>query len=285
MKKLYKTLLVILIANLGYSQTSKIIHNVDGLSVIYLLSKIGNQVNSDSGTNFTKYNLHLIVKNSSSKYWAYHAINGLSSKNLKSGILNSNDERFMRNGGLSKIDHFSIEDNCFDFPRYNSVAAPHQVICPGGIQECEKTFLYPNDVAGEPEIEWASWGFTEMQKEQTTNMQNTILSKNTIGQSKKVITTNKNDEIQINKVLNAEENYQLGMNYYNGLKGFSKDFTKARFYFEKVKSNDVKEASAACNLGDIYTLGNGVAVDKIFAKQYYKRACDLGHHSGCLSSQ
>ncbi len=187
MKIFHKTILVLLISNFGFPQSSKIIHNKDGLSVIYLLSKIGNQLNSESGTNFTKYNLHLIVKNSSSKYWAYNAINSINSKNIKSGIVNSNDERFMRNGGFSTIDHFCIEDNCVDFPRYNSVAAPHQVICPSGIQECEKTFLYPTDVAGEPEIEWTSWGFVEMLNNDENNKQNTISSKSKIGQPNKVI--------------------------------------------------------------------------------------------------
>jgi hypothetical protein len=185
MKSLFKTLLILLIANLGFAQSSKTIHNKDGLTVSYVLSKIGSDVNPATGTNFYKYNLHLTVQNSSSKFWAYNAINSINSKNIKSGILNTNDETFCWNGGSSKIDHFCIEDNCTDFPRYNNVAAPHQVICPSSTQECEKTFLYPTELVGDPEIEWTSWGFVEMLVETNTNNKNhnpktTISKKNII---------------------------------------------------------------------------------------------------------
>jgi hypothetical protein len=178
----------VLLANLGFSQTSKTIHNQQGVTVSYTLSKIGNDVNLATGTNFSKYKLHLTVQNSSSKFWEYNAINSISSKNVKGGILKLDDETFCWNGGRSTIDHFCIEDNCNNFPRYNNIAAPHQVICPNGTQECEKTFLYPTDLAGEPEIEWTSWGFVEMLNNDGSSKQNTIATKSKTDLTKKTAT-------------------------------------------------------------------------------------------------
>lgn len=281
MKNFYKIILILLISNLGFSQTSKTIHNKDGLTVSYALSKFGNSVNPGTGTTFSKYKLRLTVQNSTSKFWAYNAINSISSKNVKSGIIKLDDETFCWNGGRSNIDHFCIEDNCSDFPRYSNVAAPHQVICPSSKQECEKTFLYPTDLVGEPEIEWTSWGFIEMLKEPTANLQNTNLSKNTIGQSKQANSSIKKVEPKENKVLSSDENYQLGDNYYDGLNGFPKDYVKARFYYEKVNSNDIKEGAAACCLSSMYKKGNGVAVDLILAEQYAKKKRALGVYSSC----
>jgi hypothetical protein len=186
MKTKLQLILILLIANLGYSQTSKTIHNKLGVTVSYELSKIGNDVNPATETNFTKYILHLTVQNSSSKFWAYNDINSISAKNVRSGILNRDDEKYCRNGGFSTIDHFCIEDNCTDFPRYNNVAAPHQVICPSSTQECEKIFLYPTDLAGNPEIEWTSWGFVEMLNNDVTNKQNAISSRTKTNATKKI---------------------------------------------------------------------------------------------------
>jgi hypothetical protein len=185
MKNLFKTFLILLIVNLGFSQTSKTILNKDGLTVSYVLSKIGNVVNPITGTNFSKYNLHLTVNNSSSKFWAFNGVNSISSKDVKGGILKIDDETYVWNGGHSIIDHFCIEDNCTDFPRYDNVAAPHQVICPNSTQECEKVFLHPTDLAGDPEIIWTTWSFEEMVSKNIDIKQNTVSSKKNTNLTKK----------------------------------------------------------------------------------------------------
>ncbi len=163
MKKIIlSAIFFIIFGHVSFAQESKIIFNEQGVTVTYHLSEMGLMKNPETGTAFNRYIIYLEVNNSSNKYWAYNSINILRCKNIKSGIISDPDERFCVNNGRAQIDHFCIEDNCSDFPRYNNVAAPHQVICPNSTQKCQKEFLHPTDLAGEPEIEWTSWGFTEM---------------------------------------------------------------------------------------------------------------------------
>jgi tetratricopeptide (TPR) repeat protein len=276
MKKYLQIILIVLLANLGFSQTSKTIHNKLGVTVSYTLSKIGNDVNQATGTNFSKYKLHLTVQNSSSKFWAYNDINSISSKNVKSGILNRDDEKYCRNGSFSQIDHFCIEDNCTDFPRYDNVAAPHQVICPSSTQECEKIFLYPTDLAGEPEIEWTSWGFVEMKTNPTDNQNKTIYKK--LLESPTNITNKKtiNDHDAKYTNVSSVSNRKKGEYYQYGLEGYSKDFSQAIIYYEKaIKEGDEYTAHIFRTLGHMYKDGEGVAQNNQIALDYFKKACDL----------
>ena len=162
MKKIYIIFLIFANVNLSHSQSSQTIHDKDGLQVSYNLLQIGSSANPITGTNFTKYKLILTVNNTSSKYWNCSHGQTISSKMLNGNTLNSSDERYMRNGGFSTIDHFSIEDNCPDYPRQGNAAAPHQVICPNSSQIGQSTFIHPTDLVGSPEITWTIGTYFEM---------------------------------------------------------------------------------------------------------------------------
>ena len=119
---------------------------------------------------FNRYKIIVTIQNSNAKYWEYSSCS-LKAETIPSKVLSSgsSDDKFYNNNRLQWIDHFCIEDNCSDFPRYNNIAAPHQVICPNGTQKCEKEFLYPTSLAGEPNISWWGWIFTEMKGEVKQN--------------------------------------------------------------------------------------------------------------------
>ncbi len=56
-------------------------------------------------------------------------------------------------------------------------------------------------------------------------------------------------------------------------------YQKAAKLFQKVCDGGV--AGGCSNLGHLYYNGQGLRQDKSRAKEYYGKACDLGHQPGC----
>ena len=183
MKIIYKHILILLIANLGFAQSSKTIFSEQGIAVNYNLSKTGTTTNTKTGTVFYEYKLVTTITNSSSKYWAYGPGCSLKVENISSNLITPSDEKFCKNNGRANVDHFCIEDNCNNFPQVSGVANPHQVICPNSTQKCELKFLHPDGLAGEPQISWWGWQFKEQIGDMTNKPQ---VVKQTNSSNKKV---------------------------------------------------------------------------------------------------
>ena len=75
--------------------------------------------------------------------------------------------------------------------------------------------------------------------------------------------------------------FSLGKMYFEG-KGVSKDYAKAREWYQLAAEKDV--AGAMISLGDLYHDGNGVQQDYAKAREWYQRAAEEGHAfaMGCL---
>lgn len=76
--------------------------------------------------------------------------------------------------------------------------------------------------------------------------------------------------------LSADELYQTGYDYYFGRNGKSKDYVKARDFFQQAA--DRGSVAALNRLGLLYHYGGkGVAKDAVKAKDYYEQAAALGN--------
>jgi hypothetical protein len=173
MKRIYKILFILLTPNLGFSQTNQtVFDNNKGLSVTYSIEKDGKKTNPETGFEFNKYKLTVIVNNQTDKFYAVDG--SLQYDGIKSGVVkNKSDDRFHHNNNDATVNHFCIEDNCIDFPSQGTAAKPHQIICPNSSQKCEKEFLHPDVLASPATVSWFGWGFTEMIGKITSNSRNT----------------------------------------------------------------------------------------------------------------
>jgi hypothetical protein len=191
MKTNFITFLIVLIANLVFSQTNQtVFDNKNGVTVTYSLERIGTKTNPETGFEFNKYKLTVILNNQTDKFYAVDG--SLQYDGLKSGVIkNKSDDRFHHNNNDATVNHFCIEDNCSDFPSQGTAAKPHQIICPNSSQKCEKEFVHPDDLASPATVSWFGWGFREM-----------------IGNVKNGSEANKNNESRNKKVnTNTQSNF------------------------------------------------------------------------------
>ncbi|MGB5505711.1 MAG: tetratricopeptide repeat protein [Sulfurovum sp.] len=74
--------------------------------------------------------------------------------------------------------------------------------------------------------------------------------------------------------------YNLGFIYFLGKEaGIRQDFRQAITLFSKACSNG--EQKSCYQLGMMYANGDGTKQNYSTAKEYFRKACDLGHNDGC----
>ena len=73
--------------------------------------------------------------------------------------------------------------------------------------------------------------------------------------------------------------FALGQYYANGQKGYTKNNTKSKYFFEK--ACDLNYGVGCYNLGLVYLNGLGVNKNKSSAKTYFDKACSLGRQEAC----
>ena len=72
----------------------------------------------------------------------------------------------------------------------------------------------------------------------------------------------------------AEEAFNIGNDYYNGTNGKQKDYSEAVKWYRKAAEQG--HASAQCNLGYCYDIGQGVPQDYSEAVKWYRKAAEQG---------
>ena len=80
----------------------------------------------------------------------------------------------------------------------------------------------------------------------------------------------------------GEYYFSLGWSYANGENGYTKDYSKAKSFYEKACNLD--NGGGCNNLGVLYAHGNGVAKNIYVALYYYEKACKLNNENGCSNS-
>ena len=76
--------------------------------------------------------------------------------------------------------------------------------------------------------------------------------------------------------------FSLGWSYANGKNGYTKDYSKAKSFYEKACNLD--NGGGCNNLGVLYDYGNGVGQNQKVALYYFEKACKLNDEYGCSNS-
>ena len=89
-----------------------------------------------------------------------------------------------------------------------------------------------------------------------------------------VSSSKKSFDLTLTEKTDAESQFQLGINYYEGRSGFPQDYTKAAKHFHKAAEQG--NANAQCNLGYSYHKGLGVTQNYTEAVKWYQKAAEQG---------
>ena len=108
--------------------------------------------------------------------------------------------------------------------------------------------------------------------------------------SKSACSMNINNDSSASNISNDDESSQrkgeyyfsLGWSYANGENGYTKDYSKAKSFYEK--ACNLNNGGGCNNLGVLYAHGNGVAKNIYVALYYYEKACKLNNENGCSNS-
>lgn len=111
------------------------------------------------------------------------------------------------------------------------------------------------------------------EEERLTKIQNELRAADTYFEQKNYTDAYKL-YMQYEKYLDEEQQYRMAWMYFEG-KGTTKDYAKAKIYFEKVAVKGNNDAMNA--LGYLYYKGLGVEKDNIEARYWYKKAVDAGN--------